>query len=162
MPGLSQVPWYQISVADIQNAQSGPLVSAFQATALASGQGDPTTAILGKVASEILGAIGFSGRYTMDASQGTQSPDLIPPNLLDWAVGRAVRLMRSRLEMASTPFLDGEQRSYDMLLGRLRRGEEPIDATNNPSGSNISIKPGTVTLNYGMRRQFTRHQLRNL
>ena len=162
MSGLSALPWISVGLADLQNAQAGPLVVAMQSTALASGQGDPTPQVICDTVDEILGAIGFSGRYTMDASQGTLTPNLIPPNLKDLCVKRVVRIMRGRLEMSLMPDQIQDERTYQSIRGQIRRGEYPIDLTNNPSGSNVSIKSGQVSLNCGYRRQFTPRQLDNL
>lgn len=165
MPGNSSVPWIAVTVGDLQNAQAGPLVVAFQSTALAVGQVDPTGQILTDVSAEVLGAVGFSGRYTMDASQGTFAagvPDLIPPNLKSLVVNKVVRIMRGRLEMVATAMQIEDEKTYQRVLQQIRDGRYPVDATNNPSGSDISVKPGLVTLNKGSHRHFRPHQLNNL
>lgn len=162
MAGLPAVPWIAVGLIDLQNAQAGPLVVAFQSTALAAGQPDPTAQVIADVSDEILGSIGFSGRYTMDASQGTVFPNVIPPNLKNMAVKKICRLMKGRLEMPLRTDEIEEGRTYERTLDALRRGAFPIDATNNPSGSNIAVKPGLVASNYGYRREFQPHDLRNL
>ena len=162
MSGLSALPWIAVSVTDLQNAQAGALVTAFQSTALASGQADPTGPTIAQVSDELLGDIGFSGRYTMDASQGTLVPNLIPPNLKDVCVKRVVRIMRGRLEMSLTADQIQDERTYQSIRTQIRKGQYPIDLTNNPSGSNVSLKGGAVALNCGQRRHFTPGQLSNL
>jgi hypothetical protein len=163
--GLSAVPWYGLVLADLQNAQAGPLVVAMQGTALASGQTDPTPQVMCDTCDEILGAVGFSGRYTMDASQGTFAagvPNLIPPNLKNFAVKRVIRTCKGRLNMAPNAMDIEDERTYQRTLQLLREGKYPVDVTNNPSGSNISVKPGLVTLNQGYCRHYQPWQLRNL
>lgn len=167
MPGQSSVPWIQVALVDLQNVQAGPLVIAFQSTALytpASGpvQTDPTTQVIADVSAEVLGAVGYSGRYTMDASQGTLTPDVIPPNLKRFVVGKVVRLMRERLEMSITALQVEDEKVYQRTLDLIRNGRYPVDASSNPSGSNISVQPGLVASNLGYHRRFTPHQLNNL
>lgn len=165
MSGLSALPWIAVGLSDLQNAAAGPLVVAMQSTALASGQSDPTPQIICDTSDEVLGAIGFSGRYTMDASQGTFAagvPNLIPPNLKNFVVKRVIRTCKGRLNMNMAPMDIEDERTYQSTLGALRRGQYPVDLTNNPSGSNVSIKGGAVALNPGYCRTFQPCDLRNL
>lgn len=165
MPGLSSLPWYSVALVDLQNAQAGPLVVAMQSTALASGQADPTPQVICDTADEVLGSIGFSGRYTMDASQGTFAagvPNLIPPNLKNFVVKRVIRTCKGRLNIPANPMDIEDERTYQKTLQLLRQGQYPVDATNNPSGSDVAVKPGMVALNPGYNRHFQPCQLRNL
>jgi hypothetical protein len=165
MSGLSALPWISVSLSDLQNAQAGPLVVAMQSTALASGQSDPTPQVICDTSDEILGAIGFSGRYLMDASQGTfgsGTPNLIPPNLKNFCVKRVIRTCKGRLNMAPNAMDIEDERTYQRTLELLRKGQYPVDLTNNPSGSNVSIKSGSVALNPGYCRKFQPCQLNNL
>lgn len=163
MAGLSALPWVAVALADIQNARPGALVTAFQSTALASGQADPTLAIVQKVTAEVLGAVGFSGRYVMDASQGQNGAvDVLPPNLFDFAVEKCCRMMEKRLAMPWTPDETKDEERYQKVLVDIREGRYPVDATSNPSGSNVSIKSGQVSLNCGQRRRFQPCDLENL
>jgi hypothetical protein len=136
-----------------------------QSTALASGQSDPTPQVICDTSDEILGAIGFSGRYLMDASQGTfgsGTPNLIPPNLKNFCVKRVIRTCKGRLNMAPNAMDIEDERTYQRTLELLRKGQYPVDLTNNPSGSNVSIKSGAVALNTGYCRKFQPCQLNNL
>lgn len=162
MSGVTGVPWVAITLTDLQNAQAGALVTAFQTSALASGQADPTGKVINDVTQEILGAVGFSGRYTMDASQGTVVPDVLPPNLLNMAVAKVCRKMRGRLEMPLMPDQIEDERTFQRTLQLLRDGRYPVTATSNPSGTDISGNPGLVALNPGQWRRFTPGQLNNL
>lgn len=165
MSGLSALPWISVSLSDLQNAQAGPLVVAMQSTALASGQSDPTPQVICDTSDEILGAIGFSGRYLMDASQGTfgsGTPNLIPPNLKNFCVKRVIRTCKGRLNMAPNAMDIEDERTYQRTLELLRKGQYLVDLTNNPSGSNVSIKSGAVALNTGYCRKFQPCQLNNL
>ncbi len=157
----SSVQWIQIVVADIQNSRSGPLVLGFQTTALAAGQTDPIPSIIVQVTEEILGVMGFSGKYTMDASYGAISPNVIPPNLKDWAVEKICRRLKMRLNMALLAQEQEDERQYERRLNLLRQGQWPVDVTNNP-GNNLS-RPTSGIGNYNRQSpQFTRCQLNNL
>ncbi len=157
----SSVAWIQIVTADIQNSRSGPLVLGFQTTALAAGQADPVPAIISQVVEEILGVIGFSGRYTMDASYGTLSPNVIPPNLKDLAVEKICRKLKGRLNMPYTESEREDEKSYNARINLIRDGRWPIDITNNP-GNNLSVRGGTVATIVRQRSQFTRSGLSGL
>lgn len=162
MAGLTALPWIAVALVDLQNAQAGGLVTAFQSTALASGQPDPTGPVIAQVSDEILGSVGYSGRYTMDASQGTVVPNLLPPNLKDMAVKKIVRILRGRLNLTLMPDQIQDERTYQSILLQLRKGEYPVDATNNPSATDISVKPGLVALNPGITRRYQPCDLGNL
>lgn len=154
---LTAVPWVQVQLSDIQNARPGGLVAAFQGTALAPGQPDPTLSVIQKVTAELLGAIGFSGRYVMDASQGqtANGVDVIPPNCLDMTVERICRQLERRLMQPWTPNEITDERTWQSVLNEIRRGEYPIDATNNPGApAAISSKGGTVATIYAPPRTF--------
>ncbi len=161
MPGVSSVAWIQIVIADLQNSRSGPLVVGFQTTALAPGQSDPVPAVISQVTEEILGVMGFSGRYTMDASYGTVTPNVIPPNLKDLAVEKIARKLKGRLNMALTNQELDEERTYQHRISALREGRWPVDLTNNP-GNNLSSNPGVVARSGPTTSYFKRGQLADL
>lgn len=158
---LSAVTWIQIVTADIQNSRSGPLVLGFQTTALATGQSDPVPAIISQVTEELLGVMGFSGRYTMDASYGTVSPNVIPPNLKDMAVEKICRKLKGRLNMPYTESEREDEREYQKRLNLLREGRWPVDITDNP-GNNLSVRGGAVATYVRQASLFTRSGLSNL
>ena len=158
----SSVAWIQITLADLQNARAGPLVLAFQSTALASGQTDPTAPIIADATEEVLGVMGYSGRYTMDASYGTVSPNVIPPNLKRLVVEKICRIFKGRLNMALLPQEVDDERTYQIRLADLRVGRWPVDMTNNP-GNNLSAQPGSVTqVPCAQAVRFRTSQLNNL
>ena len=152
---LTAVPWVAVTLTDIQNARPGPLVTAFQTTALASGQSDPTTAIIQKCTAELLSAVGMSGRVVMDASQGQVVPDVVPPNLFDMLVEAICRRMQKRLRLPWTDDEKADQRHYEEILLKLRTGDYPVDMTNNPgNAASISSKGGSVATVGGNPRLF--------
>ena len=155
MPALTAVPWVAVTLTDIQNARPGALVTAFQSTGLASGQPDPTGAIIQKCTADLLGAIGMSGRVVMDASQGQVVPDVVPPNLFDKLVERICRVMEKRLRMPWTDDEKNDERKWDDILLKLRTGDYPVDMTSNPGNlASISSKGGAVSTIAAPARQF--------
>lgn len=141
----TSVPWVAVALADIQNARPGPLVAAFQSTALAAGQSDPTTAIIQKCTTELLAAVGYSGRVVMDASQGNVTPDVVPPNLFDRLVEKICRSMAKRVNYAWTVDEQNDERSYQKMLQGLMSGTVAVYATSNPgAASSLSAAGGAV------------------
>lgn len=157
----SSVSWVQITFADIQNSRSGPLVTGFATTALATGQTNPIPAIIDQVTEEILGLIGFSGRYVLDASYGTVSPNVLPPNLKDMAVEKICRKLKGRLDMPLTESEREDERAYDKRLMLIREGKWPIDVSDNP-GNNLSVQGGNVVTHVRQHSQYTRKGLQGL
>ncbi len=157
----SSVAWVQLVFADIQNSRSGPLALGMQTTALATGQTDRITPLLSNTAEEIIGAIGFSGKFTMDASYGTVTPNLIPPNLKDMAVEKTIRRLKQVLDMPLTAQETDDEKTYNRVLALIREGRYPIDITNNP-GNNLSIPGGGVSSYVRNCSQFTRRGLSGL
>lgn len=160
---LTATQWIQITIADIQASRSGPLVLGFQTTALAPGQPDPVPVIIAQVTEEIIGSIGFSGRYTMDASYGSVNPNVIPPNLKDLAVEKICRKLKGRFtgSVGLTTDEREDEKDYERKMSLIRDGRYPIDVTNNP-GNNLSVRGGSVVAIQGQRTQFRASQLRNL
>ena len=161
MSAASSVAWIQVTLGDLQNSRAGPLVLAFTATALSSGQSSPVPSIIADATEEILGVMGFSGRYTMDASYGTVSPNVIPPNLKRLVVENICRIFKRRLNMALLPQEVEDERMYQARLRDLREGNWPVDLTDNP-GNNLSVNGGSVSTTTALTSQFTRSKLRNL
>lgn len=153
--------WIQLSFADIQNSRSGPLSLGFQSTALAAGQTDRVTPLISNVSEEIVGAIGFSGKYVMDASYGSVSPCKIPPNLKDPAVEKVIRRLKLVLNMPLLAQETDDEKTYNRTLALIREGKYPVDITNNPGG-NISIPAGGVGSIQRQRTQFSRAGLSGL
>lgn len=157
----SSVAWIQITLGDLQNSRAAALVQGFTSTSLASGQSSPVPSIIAQVTEEILGVMGFSGRYTMDASYGTVSPNVLPPNLKQLAVDKICRILKGRLQMPLLAQETEEENVYQRRLVDLREGRWPVDLTDNP-GNNLSNNPGTVSRTTFQTNRFKRSQLNNL
>ena len=152
---LTGVPWVAVAVSDLQNARPGVLVTAFDSTALGPGQSSRTSVAIQKCTAELLGAVGYSGRVIMDASQGTVTPDVVPPNLFDYLVEKICRQLERALNKPWTDEEKQDERTYQNMLNSLRKGEFPVDATNNPGNlAAISSQGGAVTSFGGARRYF--------
>lgn len=152
---LTAVPWVAVAVSDLQNARPGALVTAFDATALGPGQTNRTTVAIAKYTAELLAAVGYSGRVVMDASQGTVSPDVVPPNLFDPLVEKICRQLEKSLGMPWTADETSQERDYAKLLQALMKGEVAVFATSNPgNAASISSKGGSVATICAPRRQF--------
>lgn len=157
----SSVTWVQITLADLQNSRAAALVQGFTSTSLAGGQSSPVPAIIAQITEEVLGVMGFSGRYTMDASYGTVSPNVLPPNLKQLAVDKICRILKGRLQMTLLAQEVDEENTYQHRLRDLRAGNWPVDLTDNP-GNNLSVNPGTVSRTTFQSDRFKRTQLNNL
>lgn len=156
MSALTGVPWVAVAISDIQAARPGALVAAFQGTALAVGQSDPSLVIIQKCTTELLSAIGYSGRVVMDASQGQNgSVDVVPPNMFDVLVEKICRVMEKRLGMAWTADEQADDRAYQKTLQGLMAGTVSVYATSNPgNAASISAKGGAVAQICAPPRQF--------
>ena len=153
---LTSVTWVAVAVSDIAAARPGALVTAFQSTALYPGQADPSLYIIQKCTNELLGAIGYSGRYIMDASQGQNGAvDVVPPNLFNDLVEEICRTMEKRLGMPWTPDETNAARDYRKIMLDLMKGSHPVMASNNPGNlSSISAPSGAVATIAAPPRQF--------
>lgn len=132
--------WRTLTTGDLNDAKAAPLINAVRTTCLASGQADPTTNLIANVAEEIRGAIGFSGKYLISATDAA-----LPPNLLDMAAQKVVRVCKRRLEQMLTPDERDEEQVYQKRLGLLREGRYQVDAPDDPVTSNPSTPSGRVT-----------------
>ena len=114
--------WITLTLADLQEARVAKLIESLRTKALASGQADPMQGAVDKAVGELRAAIGFSGKYRLDATPGT-----IPPSLHDLAVQRVVRLLQGRLLMELSPEQVEDKRTYEKRLEQLNVGKWPIE-----------------------------------
>ena len=114
--------WTAITAADLNDHTVAELVAALRQEALAIGQTDPLPRIIVEVTNEIRGAIGFSGRYSVDADLTT-----VPNTLKEMAVKKITRTMKGRLQM---PLLKDEEKdaaTYESRLEALINFAWPVD-----------------------------------
>jgi hypothetical protein len=119
--------WNTITVADLNDFKVAELVTALQEEALGSGQADPTPGIIADVISIVRGAIGWSGRYELDANTAA-----IPKSLREIAAKKVIRTMKGRLQMALS---DDEAKDAEVFEARLKaliKGEWPVEDADTP------------------------------
>lgn len=143
--------WISITAPSLNDAKAAPLLAAVANTCLAAAQQDPTPALISQIVEELRGAIGFSGKYGVSATDGT-----IPPNLKDLAVQKIIRICKRRLEQTLTQDDTADESTYQKRLDYIRRGEWPIDQPDDPLATAPSTPKGRVSEIRPPARQFTR------
>lgn len=119
--------WFTISAGDLNDRKVAELVTALREEALAVGQTDPMPRIIADVTNEIRDAIGFSGRYTLDAN-----PAALPNGLKEIAVKKVVRDMKGRLQQALDKDEETDAEIYEARLKALVKGEWPVGDPDTP------------------------------
>ena len=119
--------WFTISAGDLNDRKVAELVTALREEALAVGQTDPMPRIIADVTREIRDAIGFSGRYTLDAN-----PASLPNGLKEIAVKKVVRDMKGRLQQALDKDEETDAEIYEARLKALVKGEWPVGEPDTP------------------------------
>lgn len=119
--------WITIAALDLNDHKVGELVEALRTEALAQGQGDPMPGIITQVVSEIRGAIGFSGRYVLDADLAT-----VPKSLREAAAKKIIRVLKGRLEIALSEDERTDAKVYEARLQSLVSGEWPVETADIP------------------------------
>jgi hypothetical protein len=124
--------WTTISLLDLQEARAAKLVEALTTKALGDGQPDPSAGIVAKVVDELRAAIGFSGRYVLDAVDSS-----VPASLKDLAVQKVIRLAKTRLMMSLNDAEREEERTYQKRLETLISGKWPVESPDSPLSSSL-------------------------
>lgn len=119
--------WFTISADDLNDRKVAELVTALREEALAVGQTDPMPRIIADVTNEIRDAIGFSGRYTLDAN-----PAALPNGLKEMAVKKVVRDMKGRLQQPLDKDDERDAEVYESRLKSLVKGEWPVGEPDTP------------------------------
>lgn len=114
--------WLVISAADLTDHKVAELVDALRNEALGSGQADPTPGIIVEVSAEIRGAIGFSGRYLVDANLAA-----IPASLREAAANKIIRVLKGRLEIPLTADEQSDAKIYESRLQALVNHAWPVE-----------------------------------
>ena len=148
--------WIQVVEGDLNDAKAAPIILAIQTTVLAVGQGDPLPNLINSVCQEIIGMIGFSGKYPLDGASTTT----IPANLKDMAVQRIYRMAKTRVGMVLTPAEQQDESVYNQRLAYIRDGRWPVDQPDIFATVNPSLPQGRVDFVKGFHRRFTRKQMR--
>ncbi len=119
--------WTAISAADLNDHTVAELMDALRQQALGAGQTDPMPRIVEEVTNEIRGAIGFSGRYQVDADLTT-----VPKTLKEMAVKKITRTLKGRLQLALLEEEKTDSATYENRLKALINFGWPVDAPDNP------------------------------
>ncbi len=114
--------WITLSASDLNDARAAKLVEALRTKALAVGQSDPVPRAVETVTAELRAAIGFSGRYVLDADATT-----VPASLKDLAAQRVIRAAKQRLLMAFTEAEQEDEKLYQRRLEQLTAGKWPVE-----------------------------------
>lgn len=149
--------WTIINVGNLNDAKAAPLILAVQTTCLASGQGDPTVGLISTTVEQVRGAVGFSGKYLISQTAGS-----LPPNLVDMAVQKIVRICKRRLEQPLTQDERDEENQFQKVLEALRAGRYPVDNPDDPVAVNPSNPAGRVSPFGNTCRPFSTYQIRYL
>lgn len=119
--------WIPITASDLNDARAAKLVEALRTKALAAGQTDPVPRAVETVVAEVRAAIGFSGRYILDATAAN-----IPGSLKDLAVQRVIRVAKQRLLMAFAEVEAKDEELYQRRLEQLTAGKWPVETADSP------------------------------
>jgi hypothetical protein len=148
------MPWFTITLADLNDARVGELIEALRTEALAASQTDPMPRRIQTVVDEIRRCIGFNANTPLDAD-----PTKIPAGLRDLAVEKIVRGLKGRLGMAQT---DDEVRAetlYQKRLEQLTKGEWPVDKPDTVEAVPVVQTTGGAEIISNPGRKLTRENL---
>lgn len=114
--------WLPLTADDLADARAAKLIEALRTKALGLDQTDPLPRAAETVVAELRAAIGFSGRYTLDADAKT-----IPASLKELAVQRVVRVAKQRVLLALTDAEQKDEALYQRRIEQLAAGQWPIE-----------------------------------
>lgn len=145
--------WRPIVLADLETSSVSGKVAQIRLIAAARSIGDPAPAAIANITQELRAVIGFSGRYQLDATVAA-----LPAGLVDLAVKKIVRDMSRTVNLPLTADEQGDERTYESRLDKIRQGNWPIDrpdtAIATPSVQTSVVTP--VTKPRCGRQQFSR------
>lgn len=118
--------WITISASDLNDHKIAELVAALREEALGVGQTDPMPGTITEVVNELRNAIGFSGKYQLDADETT-----VPKSFRELAAKKIVRVLKGRLEQALSKDEIADSEIYESRLKALVKGEWPVDKPDN-------------------------------
>lgn len=150
------IPWVAITQQTLLDRALSPLVSALQSAALASGQSDPTPALILSATAHIRTAI---------ASKQTNRLDLdntkIPPSLLDLGVRIIYRALMGRLRRALNADEIRVEGTDIRYLERIEEGIVTIETSDNAATAAVESASGVSVVRPGQQR-FGHHNLSGL
>lgn len=132
--------WQTITTDLVKTRVAGPMLTALQTAALASGQTDPVVEVIGQVVDEVRGYVAAGG-YTLDAA------GKVPSKL----VGATLAIIRCRIatRLPSKGLLTEEQKKENedaiRLLGRVADGKYAVEEAVGSVDETIGIAGPRVT-----------------
>lgn len=124
--------WTTVTATDLNAASVSGKLTIIRTIASNKSLPDPAPAAIDKVTKELLGAIGFSGKYALD-----QDTTKIPNSLLDLAIQKIVRACSRAVGSPWSEDERADERTYESRLDKIRRGDWPIETPDNP----VAVKP---------------------
>ena len=119
--------WRPIVLSDLNAASVSGKVALIQSAAAARSLPDPAPAAIANVTLELRGAIGFSGKYSVD-----QDATALPASLLELAIAKIVRAMARAIDLPFSPDDTADERTYESRLDKIRLGQWPVETADNP------------------------------
>lgn len=149
--------WRPITTDDLNAASVSNKVTLIRNVATQRSLPDPAPAAILVVTQELRAMIGFSGKYAID-----QNATAIPNGLLDLAIKKIVREMCKAVQYPLSKDEEADEKTYETRLDKLRSGQWPVDAPDNPIVSTqTTVGPAAQNLS-SQHRRFTRHGMRGL
>ena len=143
--------WTTLTADDLNASSVAGKVAQIRAIATRKTLPDPAPAAIALITGELRGAIGFSGRYVLDADTTT-----LPVSLQDLAVKKIVRELSKAVSFPLTADEIADERTYESRLDKIRTGQWPIEKPDNPVAT-PAVQTSVVTPLINPRpRQFGR------
>ncbi len=149
--------WFTPADTDLNDHKVAELVNALREEALGVGQTDPMPGIITEVVNELRAAIGFSGRYQLDAVETA-----IPNSLREMASKKIVRVLKGRLSQLLDKSEEADDEKYESRLKALTAGKWPVETPDNVIATPAVLPTGGAELVSGTCRQATGAKLRGL
>jgi hypothetical protein len=119
--------WTVITSGALNASSSSGKVAQIRELAAKRNMPDPAPAAIANITNELRAAIGFSGKYTVDANLSA-----LPAGLIDLATKKIVRDMARVVNFPLTDDEKTDERTYEARLDKIRLGQWPIDPADTP------------------------------
>jgi len=143
--------WRPIVLGDLHAASVSGKVALVRSAASARSLPDPAPAAIANITLELRGAIGFSGKYAVDADTTA-----LPGSLLDLAIKKIVRDMAKAVNLPLTEDEKTDERTYEARLEKIRAGDWPVENADTPIATKPVQNSVVVPLTKARPRQFDR------
>ena len=144
--------WTTLTADDLNASSVAGKVAQIRTIATRKALPDPVPAAIALIVAELRGAIGFSGRYILDADATT-----LPASLHDLAIKKIVRDVSKAVSFPLTADEIADERTYESRLDKIRTGQWPVEKPDNPVAT-PAVQTSVVTPSITPRpRQFGRN-----